>query len=684
MEKEAESYTTQLIAGDGTFNADGLDNFIKQVKLEECGRSYAVVAVMGPQSSGKSTLLNLLFHTKFREMDASMGRNQTTQGIWIARCTRIEPCTIVMDIEGTDGQERGEDDTAFEKQSALFGIAVSDIVIINMWCNDIGREQAANKPLLKTVFKVMLRIGSPRKTTLMFVIRDKTTKTSHEILESKLRTEIRKIWDSVPKPEAHKYTHMSKFFNVEVELLSHYEYQEKQFMEEVADLRLKFNQSIAPGGLNDDRRGVVPASGFSDNAQNIWKQIKENKDLDLPSQMIMVSTIRCEKILEDNYSSFVVNYKDWLPGFGKKLSSLLENCLSNYDQEAMGYDAKVVSEKRKQLEEKVVQHVLPVYKLMFEQIQFEAVDNFKIALKDALDEKQGFAQAARNCKTKSVGRFKELCEDANINQANWDSAKMRDKLSHDLDQHIAKVRTVKIDEITTLFESELKEGICTSMEARFEEVPSNLWHEIRNHLSVVNATIVSTSYIRLSEFEMDQQEITDVILKLNNYVKRQVEMIAKTEAGKVLGRMKKRFEVEFNHDENTSMPRQWTKKDDMFDIFLRALGSSITLLILMTAIQLDDDNYDSIKNELWPILEVEGTNTALLPSSTWEKIPAADTLITPFQSKLLWDQFKSEIEYIINNAVASKKAYSSLKAKLGRAFSNLFAMVELGKMVLAL
>lgn len=74
------------------------------------------------------------------------------------------------------------------------------------WCHDIGREQAANKPLLKTVFQVplsanncsesqypwllilwcyvlqlyaavfqvMMRLFSPRKTTLMFVIRDKT------------------------------------------------------------------------------------------------------------------------------------------------------------------------------------------------------------------------------------------------------------------------------------------------------------------------------------------------------------------------------------------------------------------------------------------------------------------------------------------------------------------------------
>lgn len=35
-------------------------------------------------------------------------RNQTTKGIWIAKAVGIEPYTVVMDLEGTDGRERGE------------------------------------------------------------------------------------------------------------------------------------------------------------------------------------------------------------------------------------------------------------------------------------------------------------------------------------------------------------------------------------------------------------------------------------------------------------------------------------------------------------------------------------------------------------------------------------------------
>ncbi|MBA0662628.1 hypothetical protein Goklo_006717, partial [Gossypium klotzschianum] len=46
--------STQLIDGEGEFNVVGLDNFIRTTKLTNCGLSYAVVAIMGPQSSGAS------------------------------------------------------------------------------------------------------------------------------------------------------------------------------------------------------------------------------------------------------------------------------------------------------------------------------------------------------------------------------------------------------------------------------------------------------------------------------------------------------------------------------------------------------------------------------------------------------------------------------------------------------
>ncbi|XP_055825075.1 protein ROOT HAIR DEFECTIVE 3 isoform X1 [Solanum dulcamara] len=667
-----ECCSTHLIDGDGMFNVAGVENFMKEVKLAECGLSYAVVSIMGPQSSGKSTLLNHLFHTNFREMDAYKGRSQTTKGIWMARCAGIEPCTLVMDLEGTDGRERGEDDTAFEKQSALFALAVSDIVLINMWCHDIGREQAANKPLLKTVFQVMMRLFSPRKTTLMFVIRDKT-RTPLENLEPVLREDIQKIWDSVPKPQAHKDTPLSEFFNVEVVALPSFEEKEEQFKEQVSSLRQRFFHSIAPGGLAGDRRAVVPASGFSFSSQQIWKVIKENKDLDLPAHKVMVATVRCEEIADEKYVSFTEN-EEWsqleeavnshsVRGFGRKVSSILDACLSEYDTEATFFDEGVRSSKRKNLEEKLLQLVQPAYQSMLGHIRSDAFERFKEAFEKAVKGGKGFALAARECTESFMSHFDEECTDAIIDQAKWDSSRVRDKLRRDVDAHIAEVCSAKLTEVTTFYETKLNEALGGPVEALLDGAGDDTWPAIRKLLQRETDTAVTGFAAALSGFEMDEESRDNMVLRLKDYARGVVEAKAKEEAGRVLSRMKDRFSTLFSHDQD-SMPRIWTGKEDIRAITKTARSASLKLLSVMAAVRLEDEG-DSIDKILIVSL-VDGkagtsssksiTSVDPLASSTWDEVPPSKTLITPVQCKSLWRQFKTETEYVVSQAIAAQEA----------------------------
>ena len=43
-------------------------------------------------------------------MDALSGRQQTTQGVWMGVSAVDSHAILVMDVEGTDGRERGEAD----------------------------------------------------------------------------------------------------------------------------------------------------------------------------------------------------------------------------------------------------------------------------------------------------------------------------------------------------------------------------------------------------------------------------------------------------------------------------------------------------------------------------------------------------------------------------------------------
>merc|ERR1712159_346510 len=111
----------QLILPDQTFNPR-LAPFMS--KFSGVGRSFNVVAIIGGQSTGKSTLMNTMFGTGFGTMDASKGRQQTTRGIWLSKCSDQD--LLLLDVEGADGREAGEK-KAFENRSALFSLALTDV-----------------------------------------------------------------------------------------------------------------------------------------------------------------------------------------------------------------------------------------------------------------------------------------------------------------------------------------------------------------------------------------------------------------------------------------------------------------------------------------------------------------------------------------------------------------------------
>ncbi|KAF7084919.1 hypothetical protein CFC21_088427 [Triticum aestivum] len=669
----SERHTAQVVGADGEMDGSALERFAAAAGLVQRGLSYAVVSIFGPQGSGKSTLLNHLFGTSFTEMDALKGRNQTTKGIWVAEAVGIEPFTLVMDLEGTDGRERGEDDTAFEKQSALFALAVSDIVMINLWCHDIGREQAANRPLLKTIFEVLMRLFSPRKTTLLVVIRDKT-KTPVEYLAQALKEDIHEIWDSVPKPEVFKKAALSEFFNVEVTALSSYEENEELFKEQVGKLRHKFIHSIDPGGLAADRRGVIPASGFCISAMHIWKVIRENKDLNLPAHKIMVATVRCEEIADEKLRCFMSD-EGWLEleaavtsgpvrSFGMKLSDIIDFYLLEYDMETMYFDEGVRTVKRQQLQSEIVNHTHPAFETMIEHLHCMVLSKFKNDLEQLLRSGERFAASARHCAQSSSVEFEAGWRDAVVKHADWDATNSRNKLQQSVEVHTACLRIAKLDELKATYEKKLLDALSGPAQSILETGERDSWASIRRLYRRETEHAILTFSDSLSEYELDQTTSVEMVLELREHARCTVVKKAREEAGNILIRMKGRFSTVFSHDKDL-MPRTWTANEDIHAITREARLAALRLMSVMAAVRLDDKP-DKIDRALMVSLldggplcwkrSIEFTSDPLA-STTWQEVSPKDTLITPVQCKSIWRQFKAETEYPVAQAILMQEAH---------------------------
>ena len=121
------------------------------LKKEEKDKAI-VISVLGPQSSGKSTLLNFLFGCDFA---TSEGR--CTRGVYgtyfkfdkKGQFSNMNHCdgVFVIDTEGlfalTNDKDREDDDRKdFDSKLVLFCLAVSDFIVVNVRGNiDINTEK---------------------------------------------------------------------------------------------------------------------------------------------------------------------------------------------------------------------------------------------------------------------------------------------------------------------------------------------------------------------------------------------------------------------------------------------------------------------------------------------------------------------------------------------------------------
>lgn len=114
----------ELIDGDNLQFAER----VLEKAFHACKDRVLVLSVLGPQSSGKSTLLNYLFGCRF---STSTGR--CTKGIYAAIMKIEHPAydkLMILDTEGLQSSEK--DDQEFDRKITLFCLAVSHIVIINV------------------------------------------------------------------------------------------------------------------------------------------------------------------------------------------------------------------------------------------------------------------------------------------------------------------------------------------------------------------------------------------------------------------------------------------------------------------------------------------------------------------------------------------------------------------------
>lgn len=612
-EAEGGREAIQLIDEQKRFHTDALAHFKKWIGHRDVGLNYHVISVFGSQSSGKSTLLNTLFKTTFDTMDGQFKRQQTTKGIWLAHTNQVNTLTkpefaspdlFVLDVEGSDGAERGEDQD-FERKAALFAIAVSEVLIVNMWEQQIGLYQGNNMALLKTVFEVNLSLfGKNRnshKVLLLFVIRDHVGLTPLNSLSESLTSELEKIWTELSKPAECDGAALTDFFDLEFVGLSHKLLQPNEFENDVKALGDHFvHENRDSYYFKSAYHHRLPLDGWTIYSENCWEQIENNKDLDLPTQQILVSRFKTEEIANEAYKNFVACYHEEIdPVIGDKakliatMNKLRDRCFEEYDSQASRYVETEYLEKREELKKNMVDKFT------------ETVDQFLIDFSNTLlssvktdvgkkDSSKTFAERYKASELSTKKKYVQVVDEFQGEEFISSAQELISNFEDRLKEEIEKLRDEEVKSIVI----RAKKSITLKIKEATVSLLSNPEVDVWDKVMEMFDNTIKESIGKFAEedgvydFQVGfPQEKNDELVQqiyhtgwhllnvtVHDYLKEDT----------IVGILRDRFESKFRYDDSDS-PRLWKNEEEIDQAFRIAKEHALQVLGVLSLAATSDN-----------------------------------------------------------------------------------------------
>ncbi|EMG50023.1 Protein SEY1 [Candida maltosa Xu316] len=598
----------QIVNEEKRFNEQILD-YINRTSPADVGNNYHIISVFGSQSTGKSTLLNKLFNTNFDVMDES-NRQQTTKGIWLAYSPVVSTTSghtssksniLVMDVEGTDGRERGEDQD-FERKAALFALSTSEILILNIWETQIGLYQGANMGLLKTVFEVNLSLfgkakvekHDDHKVLLLIVIRDHIGVTPVERLAETITQDLVSMWNKLSKPAELEKLSFDDFFDVNFHALNHKVLQPKEFAEGINKLgdRLVVNDEL----FKPEYHHNVPIDGWTMYAEQLWNEISSNKDLDLPTQQILVAQFKCDEIVDHVFEEFLQKFQQLFGGelktepdfeeLGALFVDLRNDTLENYDSSASRYNQSVYEQKRIKLKGLVTDKFKEVFDVYGKQLTSSLLKNFHsdiVALKG-----KHFITSVQALSTKLIAQVVTSLGLISL-QGDISSNEITVDLKKDIDDLVAKQQTIELNSAVSKAIKKLSSSLSKSIQSELGDPNEETWDKILHQFKKLSSDFVEKfdfKNFNLTETETEQAIEKYKFRSWTTFYNLIHKLISKDN---LLSLLQNRFDDKFRYDEN-GLPKLYKNETELEKTFNLSKSYALKALPILAVAKLSDDS----------------------------------------------------------------------------------------------
>ena len=428
------------------------------------------------------------------------------------------------------------------------------------------------------------------------------------------------------------------YFDFAFAVLPHKILQPDRFVSEVEKLGTRFRD-----GFRDSRRDAfksdqdsdgiflpeyhrrIPADGFSIYAQQVWDQIVNNKDLDLPTQQELMAQFRCDEISREVLEGFDETITPFesrqaegirsgqlavLGGLGAAMRTARMKTVKAFETEASRYHKGVYTRKKGELESKIDGRLKVLFQGQLSAVHKSGVKAFSDSVSAAVKagQKKGasydFAAIVDREKTSALSKYEKEARAVLVEGAPWSNYKQEMALYwKDLNEVSGQLRREEMRRLATRVERWVRSRLGESVGLEFNALGSGrggsgapetgdrgsetkIWDRI---WSVFIKTVQEAEQRftdRAKSFDASSGEVDVGLWRLRrkSWGVLRAKIDEEMMEGNLLLKLRENFEDKFRYDES-GVPQIWRPTDDIEGMYTKARESTLTLIPLLSRFQ---------------------------------------------------------------------------------------------------
>ena len=451
--------------------------------------------------------------------------------------------------------------------------------------------------------------------------------------------DLTRIWSGLNKAPGLEKSKIDDYFDFAFAALPHKILQPERFVSEVAKLGTRFreghrdprrdplrgNQEFDGGVFLPEYHRRIPADGFSIYAEQVWEQIVNNKDLDLPTQQELMAQFRCDEIAREvlvDFDEAIIPFEnkqtegirlgtpEVLGGLGAAMRTARMKTVKNFETEASRYHKGVYARKKAELESKIDGRLKVLFQGQLSAAHKSGVRDFSDAVSAAVKagQKRGasydFAEIVDREKKAALSRYEKEARGALVEGAPWSNYKQEMTLyQKELNEVSGRLRRDEMRRLATRVERWVRSRLGESVGLEFnalgsgrggsgapesgergseKEIWDRIWSVFRKTVQEAERRFTE----RAKSFDASPGEVDVGLWRLRrkSWGVLRAKIDEEMMEGNLLLKLRENFEDKFRYDE-AGVPRIWRPTDDIEGIYTKARESTLTLIPLLSKFQ---------------------------------------------------------------------------------------------------